>query len=333
VTRFTTWADKFEVYYGEVYGFRLKVNGEYIHEGVLGNASQDGIAAFVAVSLLVDFGAAAFRRIEIEWDKGPVQFGGIRVPAGYSVEPWHRPDALRISVFGDSIVNTVIDTADPKLAIMGQLPQVVRALTGQPDVWAQGSSNTGFFADSNGTRSDFIERATVDFPFYGPFDAVIEIGGRNDSTLDAASADAFQARVEQWIEIVLANNPDAIICMTGPQSSSGTEAYNTNTNGMAIKQDRKKAAAAKYPRNCLFIETIGNAANPCPWITGNGRVGAAGSTPGSADRLSGDGIHRSIAGHWQIGARIVQEIARRLPALASRIRDGVVAGVNDWDLV
>lgn len=331
--RFTTWADKFEVWQAEVYGFRMKVNGEYVRQGVIGNSPLDGVPANSSVYILFDFGGSGLKQVEIEYDAGLCHFRGIRVPSAYTVEPWAAPDALRMSVWSDSLADTVVDPSDHRLARIGMMPQVIRALTGQPDLWVQASGATGFLNDKSGTRSTFVERAGVDFPAYGPFDVVIDIGGRNDSTPDETAADAFQQAVEDWIDIVLASNQDTIICMTGPQSSTGTEAYSTNTNGLATKQDRKKAAAAKYPRNCLFIETIGNAGNPDPWINGNGKVGSSGSTAGNADRLSGDYVHRSIQGHVEIGTRIVQEIARRLPLLASRIRDGVIAGVNDADLV
>ena len=333
VVRFTTWADKFEIWHGELNGWRMKVNGEYVQTGLIGNYSIDGVTANAGRYQLFDFGAAGFKRVELEWDEGPIYFRGIVVPPTYSVEPWPRSDSLKMSLFGDSLVNTIVDTADKKLAPMGQMGQTIRALIGQPNLWVQGVGATGFIATNGGTRSNFVERANVDFLTYGPFDVVIEIGGRNDSAADLTGANAFQQAVEDWIDIVLASNPDTIICMVGPGSSSGTEAYNTNYNAMATKQDRKKAAAAKYPRNCLFIETIGNAANPDPWIYGSGKVGTPGATTGNADRLGGDYVHRSIAGHAEIGTRIVQEIGRRLPAFASRIRDGVIAGVNDADLV
>jgi lysophospholipase L1-like esterase len=248
---------------------------------------------------------------------------------GRTVAPWPQPYPLKCALHGDSMVTTLSDSGDGSASLRPRMPQIVQKLTGIADIWANNIGGTGFIADNSGARSDFIEQAGVDFTGAG-FDVVWELGGRNDWPFYGSAA-AYQAVVESWIDILLADNPDTIILLTGPLTVQNSEAYQASAAYAAI-QNAKKAAAANYPQNCAFIETAGNAVTNNPWIFGTGKQGAT-TGNGTADLVRGpDGVHLTIYGHEYIATRLVTETARVLPMLASRIRDGVIAGVNNLDL-
>jgi hypothetical protein len=335
VVRFATFADKFEVRIQNYLGFRVKVNGKYLKTGMYGVSALNGDAAsgrwFLFDFAGTEFAGQGLKLVELQ---GYInfRFAGARVPMGYTVQPWPQAIPLKAALHGDSKVDTVIDTVhDYRTALHGLMPQVVQTLTGISDVWVNNIGGTGFIADNGGALSNFIEQAGVDFTGAG-FDLVWECGSVNDAGL-YASEEAYQAIVESWIEIVLADNPDTILILTGPLPKGSVESYQSDS-AIALMQRAKKAAAARFPRNCAFIETCGNAVTDDPWIFGTGNVGAE-AGDGNADLIQGTGsgqVHFSTYGHQAIGARLVAETAKVLPLLASRVRDGVVAGVNDLDI-
>lgn len=216
-----------------------------------------------------------------------------------------------------------------EVALHGRMPHIVQGLTGIPNVWANNIGGVGFVSDGGGTLSNFIEQAGVDFSG-AKFDLVWELGGRNDAGFYGTEA-AYRDVVKWWIELVLADNPDTVIVMSGPLSVINDESYQSSA-AFAAMQRAKKAACAAYPRNCAFIETCGNAVTNDPWIFGTGKQGDT-KGDGNADLIRGaDGTHPTASGHHYLASRLVAETARVLPLLASRIRDGVVPGVNDGDL-
>lgn len=330
--RFCTDADRFEIYTINGNVFRLLVNGKYVKAGNYANPAVNG-QPITQHYFLFDFAGTEFagnglKFVEVETDF-QARFGGVRVPMGRTVAPWPQPYPLKCALHGDSMVTTLSDSGDGSASLRPRMPQIVQKLTGIADIWANNIGGVGFIADNSGTRSNFIEQAGVDFAGAG-FDVVWELGGRNDVAFHGSAA-AYQAVIEEWIAIVLADNPDAVILLTGPLTVQNSEAYQSSPAYAAI-QNGKKAAAASYPQNCAFIETAGNAVTNNPWIFGTGKQGAT-TGNGTADLVRGpDGVHLTIYGHEYIATRLVAESARVLPMLASRVRDGVIAGVNNLDL-
>lgn len=333
--RFATHAEKFEINAVNGSGFRVRVNGKYLKTGMYGVSAINGDGAALRCFTLdlagTELAGAGLKLVEVQGDVN-MRFGGARVPMGHTVFAWPQSFPLKAALHGDSMVTGVSETgADYRTALHGQMPHIVQMLTGIPDIRANNIGGVGFTSDSSGTRSDFIEQVAVDFAGQ-KFDLVWELGGRNDGATYGSQA-AYQAVVQSWIGGVLADNPDAVIVMTGPLSMQNSEAYASSVPNAAI-QNAKKAACAAYPRNCAFIETIGNAVRTTdPWVFGTGKQGAT-TGNGNADLVRGnDDTHPTVFGHQYLGARLVSETARVLPLLASRIRDGVAAGVNDLDLV
>lgn len=327
--RFCTHADKFEVYAYNYLGFRLKVNGQYAKAGCYGVSAVNGDAASPRY-FLFDFGSSALRFIEIEGEDY-FRFAGIRVPAAHSVAPSPDPSGLRAATHGDSMMATIFDTSSHTAnAWAPRTSQLIRTFSGIADVWATSLGGCGFIANQSGTRSNFVEQAPIDFPA-GRFGLVWEFGGKNDYSFYGSQA-AYQAVIESWLDIVIGNTPDLIVIMGGPIPSSNLEGYNPAI-GATIIQNAKKAACNKYPRNCAFIETLGNSAIAQPWVFGTGKQTAPAGN-GNADLVIGsDGTHPTIFGHNFLASRIVTETAKVLPNLRSRILNGVLAGVNDQDLV
>lgn len=331
--RFVTHADKFEVLALNYLGFRVKVNGKYARTGMYGVTALNGDPANT-YHFLFDFTGTEFegtgpKLVEIVGDSD-FRFKGVRVPVAHAIAPWPQAVALKAALHGDSKVSTTSDSVnDKRTALHGPLSQIVQALTGISDIWANNQPGCGFFNDVGGTRSDFVEAAAVNFTGR-KFDVVWSGASVNDWNRPADQA-ACEAKVEGWLSTVLADNPDTVVILAGPLGSGNSQAYQVNAP-LALLQRAEKAVAARYPLNCAFIETIGNAVTNDPWIFGTGTVSNI-KGDGNADLIQGtDGVHFSVGGHAIIGARLVAGTAKVLPLLASRIRDGVIAGVNDLDL-
>ena len=333
VFRFQTFADQFEIYCHNYLGFRVRVNGKYLQTGMYGVQAINGDTAGSRFYLFdftgTEFAGAGLKQVEII-PGADYRFKGVRVPIAYTVAPWPQALPIKAALHGDSMPDTVSDTGtDARTSLHGLTHNIVQALTGLPEIWNNANGSVGFVVDASGTKSTFGEQATIDFTGT-KFDLVWEIGGRNDSGSQGSAA-AYQAVVEAWIDTLLADNPDMLIILTGPITVQNSEGYQSSTS-VADIQNGKKAAAASYPRNCAFIETAGNAVTNDPWIFGTGKQGAT-TGNGNADLVRGnDGTHLTVLGHQYLGSRIVAETARVLPLLASRIRDGVIEGVNDGDL-
>lgn len=331
--RFMTHADKFEIITLNYLGFRVRVNGKYTKAGMYGVQALNGDPAntyhFLFDFTGTEFEGTGLKLVEIVAD-ADFRFKGVRVPVAHTIASWPQAVALKAALHGDSKVSTTSDSiSDKRAALHGPLSQIVQALTGISDIWANNQPGCGFFNDSGGTRSDFVEAAAANFTGH-KFDLVWSTASVNDWNKPADQA-ACEAKVEEWLATVLADNPDAIVILAGPWGSGNSQAYQANAP-LALLQRAEKAVAARHPQNCAFIETIGNAVTNDSWILGTGTVSNI-KGDGNADLIQGtDGIHFSVGGHPIIGARLVAETAKVLPLLASRIRDGVIAGVNDADL-
>lgn len=306
--RFATWAPRLEIYARFASGdngFRLKVDSEYVHVGVLGNSTAFGDLRFIPVTW--GDGSAANRKLrfyELEYAAAG-QFGGIRTAPVDAPEPWLQAGALRVLVHGDSMVSTYSDIASPGARLVqGTVGSILGDLLGQPDCWASSVGATGWTNDFAGTRSTFGERLDIDVIAYRP-DVIVETGGLNDSQ---ASRSTIQREVESWLARTVAALPDVAIFMTGPLVSLG--AYNTFAPFVAVR-DAKRAAAARFPRNVAFIDNMAE-----EWVRGSGRVGAT-TGDGNADWVRGvDGTHPALAGAEYFAQRIARGVAAALPQLA-----------------
>jgi lysophospholipase L1-like esterase len=330
--RFATFADKFEVWGYNNQGWRLRVNGKYCKTGMYAardlNGGDSGLFYWLFDFTGTEFAGNGLKLVEIQ-AAARENFGGVRVPKACTVHPWPQPFPLKAALHGDSMIDTVAEGTDHRTRMHGLTPHIVQTLTGIPNIWANNIGGAGFVSDGGDTRSTFIEQAGVDFRGAG-FDLIWNTGGRNDWMV-YGSEESYRATVRTWIDLVLADNPDTIVILTGPIPIKGAESHQSSA-AFAAMQRAKKAAAAAFPLNCAFIETLGNAVTNDPWVFGTGTA-ASPTGDGNADLVIGtDGTHPTAYGHQYFGTRLVSETARVLPLLASRIRHGMLAGVNDGDL-
>ncbi|MBB4153889.1 lysophospholipase L1-like esterase [Sphingomonas jinjuensis] len=284
-------------------GFRLRVDGQYVQTGSLGmNAATNGASSFIRLTW--GDGSAANRRMRVYEIEGLPQFkfGGVKSAAIYP--PCAAPpiDGLNVIVHGDSFVGSTGSTAAALYPGMGSQ---IALLLGQPGCINSGVGATGFVANANNQRNTFIQRVQADVIARAP-DVIVEMGGINDENLIGGSAATMQAAVSAWLDAVIGSLPNVLIFMTGPMTP-GTP----NANRLAAR-DGKKAAAALYPNNVVFIDNLAEA-----WVTGTGRTGLT-KGDGNADWVTGgtdgaDPTHPTDAGHGYLAVRTAQAIAARLP--------------------
>ena len=81
-------------------------------------------------------------------------------------------------------------------------------------------------------------------------EVIVEMGGTNDSTLINEDPDVMRDVVTAWLGDVVSALPDVLVFMTGPMTGRVAGAAT-----IAVR-DGKKAAAARFPRNVVFIDNI-----------------------------------------------------------------------------
>ncbi|MFM5924096.1 MAG: SGNH/GDSL hydrolase family protein [Novosphingobium sp.] len=304
--RFVCAAPSFELYVqmsgaGVGGGFRLKVDGKLAYSGVLGNGGN-GLLRYIPVTW--GSGAAADRKdrhYELEFASTGA-FVGIRTTNLYKPHAWLQADALRVLLHGDSMLATVVDATNIDSYPYGAQGALIGDLLGQADTWSSGVGGSGWMAPTLHDRSWFNERVDIDVIAPAP-DVIVEMGGGNDAALNPTQA-AHQALVETWLGKVLAAKPDTVIFMTGPVIGSNSSAAHGAVNAA------KQAAAAKFPRNVAFIDTLTD-----PWVSGTGRDGAA-VGDGNRDWVTGtDSAHPTAEGHRHLAGRVARGVARAIPGL------------------
>ncbi|HQA17819.1 MAG TPA: SGNH/GDSL hydrolase family protein [Novosphingobium sp.] len=304
--RFVCAAPSFELYVqmsaaGVGGGFRLKVDGKLAYAGVLG-ASGNGLLRYIPITW--GSGGAADRKdrhYELEFASVGA-FVGIRTTALYKPHPWVQGDALRVLLHGDSMLATIVDAANIDTALHGAQGALVGDLLGQADTWSSGVGGSGWMAPAVHDRSWFNERVDTDVIANAP-DVIIETGGGNDAAVNPAQA-TIQPLIETWLTRVLAAKPETAIFMTGPIIGS-----NAGASHLAIHA-AKQAAAAKFPQNVAFIDTLGD-----PWVSGTGRDGTP-TGDGNRDWVTGtDSAHPTVEGHRHFAGRIARSVARAIPGL------------------
>lgn len=282
-------------------GFRLKVDGKLAASGVLG-ASGNGQLVYIPVTW--GSGAASERKdrhYELEFASVGA-FVGIRTSNLYKPSPWVQGDALRVLLHGDSMLATVVDTAAIDSYPWGAQGALIGDLLGQADCWSSGVGGSGWMAPAVHDRSWFNERVDIDVVARTP-DVIVELGGGNDAVLNPTQA-AIQPLIETWLSKVLAAKPETIVFMTGPLIVSNASAAHLTI------QAAKQAAAAKFPRNVAFIDTLTD-----PWVSGTGRVGAT-TGDGNRDWVTGtDGAHPTAEGHRYLAGRVARGVAAAIPGL------------------
>lgn len=283
-------------------GFRLKVDGKYARQGTMGLDPVNGAVRFIALTW--GDGSAAHRKVRFyELEFGAVGgFFGIRTSNLYKPSPWPQPDGLRVLVHGDSMVSTIVDSADRDAALMPATGQLLGDLLGQADTWASGTGGAGWMTPAAHTQSWFNDRVAVDVVAHAP-DVILELGGANDAAVNPPLA-TQQAAVQSWLDAVVAAKPETIVFMTGPiLTSNPGVAHNTILAA-------KAAAAASYPRNVGFIDNLTD-----PYVFGTGRLGTP-TGDGNRDWIAGaDGAHPTLEGHRYLASRITRGVARAIPGL------------------
>jgi lysophospholipase L1-like esterase len=302
--RFHTSAADFELYLLDKAGtsgqYRLKADGQYLATGRIGPAKADGSLNWQRVTW--GDGSAANRKPRLyEIEAGPLfRFGGVKLGQADSLWPAPVADGLTLLVHGDSFVE---GTGASGTALPPPFAAQVGLLLGQPNTVTSGLGGTGFLNTSNGQRATFIQRLATDVLPFAP-EVVVEVGGINDDGLVGATPAPVQAAVTAWLAALTAALPDVLVVMTGPMSPGS--AGNAGSNGLV--RDAKKAAAAAFPNNVLFLDNLAEG-----WVTGTGRSGAT-KGDGNADWVTGgidgtDATHPTDLGHAYLARRLASGIA------------------------
>ena len=277
-------------------GIRVKVNGEYIKTGVIANEGN-GLYRYIKLT----WPGRAVRNYEMEFGSTS-SIVGIRAPIEYKPSPWPQADGVRALIHGDSLIWTIVDSIDRDTGRSGALGVSLRNLIGQADTIASGTGGAGWMAPVPKTISYFNDRVATDVVARAP-DVIIETGGGNDASVTPTQS-AHQTLVEAWLSAVITANPNVIIFMTGPVIASAAGASHLTI------QASKQAAAALYPRNVRFIDTLTD-----PLVFGTGRQGAT-TGNGNRDWVTGsDGAHPTMDGHSYLAARIYAGVAAAIPGL------------------
>lgn len=304
--RFTCAAPLLELYVqmsgpGVGGGFRLKVDGKLVQSGVVGNGGN-GLLRYIPITW--GDGSPSQRRdrnYELEFASAG-GFVGIRTSNLYRPYPWIQADALRVLLHGDSMLATVVDTANIDSFPHGAQGALIGDLLGQADTWSSGVGGSGWMAPVIHDRSWFNERVETDVIANSP-DVIIEMGGGNDAAVNPSQS-VIQSLIEAWLGRVIAARPDTVIFMTGPVIGSNAGAAHQTIHAA------KQAAAARFPRNTVFIETLSDS-----WVSGTGRDGSP-VGDGNRDWVTGnDGAHPTCEGHRYLAGRVVRAVARAIPAL------------------
>lgn len=284
-------------------GFRLKVDGELACQGVLGNGGNGNMAY---IPLTWGDGSASQRKdrhYELEFASVGA-FAGIRTSNLYRPQPWVQADGLRVLLHGDSMLAAVRDGANIDSYRLGAQGALIGDLLGQSDTWCSAVGGSGWMTPTIHDRSWFNDRVDIDVIANSP-DVIIEAGGGNDAALAPAQG-VIQPLIETWLGKVLAAKPETIVFMTGPLIGS------TPSPAHLAIQAAKAAAAARFPRNVAFIDTLSD-----PWVSGTGRLGAP-TGDGNRDWVTGDdGAHLSCEGHVHFAGRMVRAVAKAIPALVA----------------
>lgn len=282
-------------------GFRLRVDGKLAYSGVIGNAGN-GLLRFIPVTW--GAGAAADRKdrhYELEFASVGA-FVGIRTSNLYKPSAWPQADGLRVLLHGDSMLATVVDSAVIDTYPYGAKGALIGDFLGQCDTWSSGVGGSGWMAPAIHDRSWFNERLAIDVLAPAP-DVIVEMGGGNDAALTPAQG-TIQPLVETWLNTVISAKPETLVFMTGPIIASNGGAAHTTIHAA------KQAAAAKFPRNVAFIETLID-----PWVSGTGRAGTP-TGDGNRDWICGsDGAHPTTEGHRYLAGRVARGVAQAIPAL------------------
>jgi lysophospholipase L1-like esterase len=284
-------------------GFRVRVDGQYVQAGSLGlGVNTSGANSFIRLTW--GDGSAANRRMRVYEIEGlsSFVFGGIKASALYPPAPAPAVDGLTGIVHGDSFVGGTGSLGASTYPSMGSQ---IALLLGQPNCTNAAVGGTGFINNLNGTRNSFIQRVQADVIARAP-DFIVEMGGINDEGLNGGSAATIQAAVSAWLDAVIGALPNVMIFMTGPMTPG------TPSPARLAVRDGKKAAAALYPNNVVFIDNLAE-----NWVTGSGRTGAT-KGDGNADWVTGgtdgsDPTHPADAGHGYLAMRTATAIAARLP--------------------
>lgn len=298
--RFATATPLFEIYFqcaagGGGNGFRLKVNGKYVTQGVKGT-DGNGLIRYIPVQW--GDGTAAYRKMrQYELELYSVgSFLGLRMGNLDRPRAWPQPDALKGVVIGDSFDATIQDSGDKDAWLTPSLGFAIADLLGQSDVVSSGVGGSGW---TNGTgHNTFAMRWPYDVVARAP-DFVIEHGGGND-TVTSASQAAYEAVIDAALQSTFAAKPETIVFLFSHISA----------NVFQYVHQAKQNIAAKYPKNVGFIDTYTD-----PLIYGSGKQGAP-TGDGNRDWAIGpDSAHPTLLGHDYLASAAARGIAKAIATL------------------
>lgn len=295
--RFVCTASVFEFRFVTVgLTFRIYVDGQAISATAVAPGSD-----FSFRNYKVDFGTAASRSIDIEIGGGTVPwFGGIYIPANYTIYKPAPLDNFRLSVQGDSYLDNGAGYAASYLDNPGVT--VMRGL-GVSDGWLVANGGLGYLQTGVDFEAGQFARQKLadDVIPYAP-DWVLTSLGINDQGKTPAT---LQAEVTAYCQTLLTALPNTGATLIGPMRAPSL------APSQAVA-DAVKAGVAAHPEyradltgRIAYIDTY--AENWQQATGGNNTV-----------FIGADGIHpNSPAGMSYISARIVDAVRRHATALAA----------------
>lgn len=188
---------------GSTLAYRFIVNGQYISLTGTTTAGTTG-----EEYIILSTGGAALGEVIVE-SAYANYFEGVYVPSGQTVErAAPSANSLRMIVGGDSFTVGfgASFVADGWAYLFGDN-------MGITDLWASGSSGTGWLDTFGGTKLDMVDRIT-DITSYSP-DVVVFALGANDLDESSTVSDIMTA-VATCLTAVRVNCPRALIVVFGP---------------------------------------------------------------------------------------------------------------------
>ncbi len=274
-------------------GYRLWVDGQPTQ--VAPRTDLDGTSK--SMRLIVDFGAAGDRIIEVELDQA-VEFGGVTREPNYDVWRAHAPGP-RILAHGDSFV----DGTGADAMMQNCFAQATRRL-GIGDAWAQGEGGLGYLAPGNSSGLNATAKLEDEVIAHNP-DWVVVALGINDQ---GASASALQAAAAAYFDQLLTGLPFAGVTVIGPWRAPGLNPI--SGVGAAIANAVGSHASAVAAKRLMHFDTFAE-----NWQQIAGRVGAPSGIGNSNVYIGADNIHPNQAGHDYLSGRIANAVQRHVGAI------------------
>lgn len=274
--------------------YRFLVNGQYVSiAGTQTVATSGTTDEYISL----DFGSRATRTIALETQLAG-GFVGAYVGAGEGVYAPEASDVLRGIWIGDSYA---VGTA--AVALGDGIVPTFGDWMGIRDMWASGSSGTGWATVNSSYRFD--ER-TSDATGYSP-DIVFLQGSYNDRALSTATV---QANCLAGLQAVRAALPRVPIVVFGAFAGATGPSAGVTGAETAVQS----AVTAMSDRLTAFVPVSGDANGAL--ISGTGKVGATTSSGNSDIYTDADGVHPTDSGCAFIGRVLAAKALSALRTIA-----------------